>query len=527
MANHNFKKLTIAIALVVATLTSSCSSQPPLQIDTLIVNGQVYLGDGSGVQSVDIGICQQVICAISPSGSQQFQAKQTIDARHQIVSPGFIDPHTHTLAELQSRDKNANINYLMQGVTTVVNGNDGGSPINIAETAKALEANGIGTNVAFFIGHNSVRSAVMGRENRYSSAAEIQQMVDLVNSAMHDGAIGLSSGLYYVPGSYAKTEEVITLAKAAAAHGGIYDTHLRDESTFNIGFANAVDEAINIAKAADIHLHIAHIKALGVDVWGESAPVIAQIEKAQQQGVSISADQYPWLASGTNIRSAIMPKWALAGDQSAFFQRLKDTSLLPRIRKEIAENIRRRGGANALLITEFHNSPNLVGKTLEAIATEQGKTPVDTAIELVQIGRIRVASFNMSEDDLNRFVVQPWVVTSSDGTNGHPRKYGSFPKKYQDMVIDKKLLSIEDFIIKSSSQTANILGLNDRGKLAKGLAADIIIWDANTFKSNASFQTWNVLASGIETVIVNGQTVVENGKYNSILAGKFVRKSAN
>ncbi|WP_448556843.1 N-acyl-D-amino-acid deacylase family protein [Thalassotalea montiporae] len=527
MAKHNFKKLTSAMALALAAITSGCSNQVSPQVDTLIINGEVYLGDGSGAQSLDIGICRQVICAISPSGSQQYQATRTIDASGHVVSPGFIDPHTHTLAELESQDKNANVNYLMQGVTTVVNGNDGGSPIDIAKTAKALEANGIGTNVAFFIGHNSVRTAVMGRENRYSSDQEIAQMVGIVDKAMQDGALGLSSGLYYVPGSYAKTEEVIALAKAASAYGGIYDTHLRDESTFNIGFANAVDEAINIAKAADIHLHIAHIKALGVDVWGESTPVIKQIEQAQQQGVSISADQYPWLASGTNIRSAIMPKWALAGNQIAFFHRLKDKDLLPRIRTEIAENIRRRGGANALLITEFHSRPNLVGKTLEEIATEKGKTPVDTAIDLVQLGRIRVASFNMSPNDLNKFVVQPWVVTSSDGTNGHPRKYGSFPKKYQDMVIDKKLLSIEDFIIKSASQTADILGLKDRGKLEKGLAADIIVWDASTFKSNATFQKWNVLASGVDTVLVNGQVVVENGEYNQKLAGQYVRKSAN
>lgn len=523
--NSQSKSVSTADISAGAEVTAESSVTPQTtNVDILIANGDVYLGDSTGKQALDVGVCGNVICALIPSGTGKLQAKRFIDAQGKIVNAGFIDPHTHTLAELGSKTKNANLNYLMQGVTTVVNGNDGGSPVDIAKTASELTQNGIGTNVAFFIGHNSVRTAVMGRENRHASPTEIAYMEALVEKAMLDGAVGLSSGLYYVPGSYANTEEVIALARVAAKYNGIYDTHLRDESTFNIGFLAAMDEAINIAEQADIHLHLAHIKALGVDVWGQSKDAIKKVESAQERGVSISADQYPWLASGTKLHSAIMPKWVMAGSKAEFYQRLNLAEHQPRLQREIKENIRRRGGPSALLITEFSDQ-TLVGKTLEQVAEERNLSPVDTAIALVQLGDIRVASFNMSADDLANFVVQPWVVTSSDGTNGHPRKYGSFPKKYQDIVLEKQLLSLEDFIIKSSSQTADILGLQNRGKLKHGFAADIIVWDKNAFRSNATFQQWNNLASGIQTVIVNGQIAVDAGEFQHVLAGEFVKRT--
>jgi len=346
-------------------------------------------------------------------------------------------------------------------------------------------------------------------------------MKALLNAAMQQGAIGLSSGLYYVPGAFANTEEVVALAKTAAKYKGIYDTHLRDESTFNIGFKAAVAEAIDIAKLADIHLHIAHIKALGVDVWGQSVDVIKQIEAAQQQGISISADQYPWQASGTMLTSAVVPKWVMADSKEKFHKRLKDDTLLPRIKSEITENIRRRGGGKALLVTVTEDQ-NLVGKTLKQLATEKGLTETDAVIELVQGPQIRVASFNMSSNDIENFMVKPWVVTSSDGTNGHPRKYASFPKKYRQYVKEQKLLTLGQFIKQSSTQTAKILNLKKRGEIKLGNYADIIVFDENNFSDNANFQKWNVLSSGIETVLVNGAVTIEDSKYTKVLNGRVV-----
>jgi len=331
--------LTCLVLTSFAVLLSGCSishqaensraslSPSAASADILITSGRVYAGLDTEAQMLDIAVCGDKICGLYPSGSKKVIAAKVIDAKGKIVSPGFIDPHTHTLEELSSRDKNHNLNYLTQGVTTVVNGNDGAGPVDIAKTANALEANGIGTNVALLVGHGSVREQVMGRAPRFATKQELEQMSALLNQAMQDGALGLSTGLYYVPGSFANTEEVVTLAKVASKYNGIYDTHLRDESTFNIGFSAALDEAIYIAQSADIHLHLAHIKALGVDVWGQSVNAIRKIEQAQTSGISISADQYPWLASGTFLHSAVMPKWAMADSKQAFYKRLNDPKL--------------------------------------------------------------------------------------------------------------------------------------------------------------------------------------------------------
>jgi len=499
----------------------SCSFGEKTQVDTLIENGEVYTGINGEAQALDIALCGDIICGVYPRGEHNVTAKKVIDAQNKVVSPGFIDPHTHSLAELYSQDKNHNLNYLTQGVTTVINGNDGEGPVDIAKTAKALEVNGIGTNVGLLVGHGSVREQVMGRAQRFASTEELEEMSQLLTKAMEAGGLGLSTGLYYVPGSYANTEEVVTLAKVASKFDGIYDTHLRDESTFSIGLGAAVDEAIHIASEADIHLHLAHIKALGVDVWGQSKNVIEKVEQAQGRGLSISADQYPWLASGTKLHSAVMPKWVMADSKKAFHQRLNDPKLIAKIRNEVTENIRRRGGAKSLLITAFKNS-ELVGLTLADAAEKMTVDPVTATIKLVQQGDVRVASFNMSPKDVEAFMVQPWMVTSSDGTNGHPRKYASFPKKYQKYVVEKKLLTTAEFINRSSSKTADILGLNNRGKLIEGYKADIIVFDPQTFSANADFSTWNKYSTGIEHVLVNGEIVINEGIYLKKLAGKFV-----
>lgn len=510
-----------ALLIVIACFNTEPSYAK--QVDTLIINGEVYIGDGSGKQQLDIAICGEIICGVFSAGKENISAKTVVDASGKIVSPGFIDPHTHSLSELLSRDKNHNLNYLMQGVTTVVNGNDGGGTFDIAALANKLETNGIGTNVALFVGHNAVRKQVMGKENRYSTLAELQKMQQLVKQAMEQGAIGLSTGLYYVPGNYASTKEVVALAKVAAEFGGIYDTHLRDEATFNIGFIAALNEAIAITDEAGIHLHLAHIKALGVDAWGLSEEAISIIENAQKRGASISADQYPWLASGTKLRNAVMPKWAMADSTKAFYQRLNDPLLKTRLSSEIQENIRRRGGGSALLVTAAKNK-KLVGKTLKQLADDYKLSESEAAIKLVQTGQIRVASFNMSPADLQNFMRKSWVVTSSDGTNGHPRKFASFPKKFESYVMDNPLLTIDEFITRSSGQTAKILGLSDRGVLKQGLAADILIWQQEDYKANANFKNWNVLSSGINDLWVNGTRVIEAGNYNRTLAGKFVSK---
>jgi len=508
------------IILAFSLVTSSVNAGD--NIDFVVSSERVFNSDKKKFEALDVAVCGKKICAIAERGSFKANAKKYFDYGNKVISPGFIDPHTHSLSELSKYSTRANLNYLTQGVTTVINGNDGKSPESIAKTAKQLLEHGIGTNVAFFIGHNTVRNAVMGQADRKATLSELKKMKMLVEQNMQAGALGLSTGLYYLPGTFASTEEVVELAKIAAEYQGIYETHLRDESTFNIGFLNAIKEAIAIAEQAKMPLHLGHIKALGVDVWGQSAKAIELVQAAQKRGVKITADQYPWLASGTSISGAVVPSWVREGGKKATIARLNDKTLYHKIHAEITENIRRRGGAERLLIT-VTEQPNISGQTLAEVAKSRSKSPADTVIELAKGPVVKVASFNMSEQDVINFMVKPWVVTSSDGSNGHPRKYASFPKKLKTYVLEQQLMTLETFLFQSTTATANVLNIDDRGAIRLGLNADLIIFEPTSVKVNASFKQWNILSTGFNDVFINGQHVVQNGNYNGLLAGEFVK----
>ena len=271
----------------------------------------------------------------------------------------------------------------------------------------------------------------MGLENRAPTEAELDAMRDYVEADMQAGALGLSTGLFYRPGSYAETEEVIELAKIAAQYDGVYDTHLRDESSYTIGLLGAVEEAIEIGEKADIPVHIAHIKALGRDVWGQSGDIIGLVSAAHERGVAVTADQYPWRASGTSLSSSLLPRWVQADSDDAMFERLDNTDLRDGIREEMEGNLWRRGGRDSLLIT---GESEWKGMTLGEIAEQMDMEPVDAAVEVIRGGDPSVGSFNMNPDDISAMAIQPWVMTGSDGSGGHPRKYASYPKAYQDFV---------------------------------------------------------------------------------------------
>lgn len=498
--------------------------QAPLAVDLLIAGGAVFAGGpDDAIAAADIGIRGDRIVFVGDAGAQAVTAAARIDAQGLLVTPGFIDPHTHSLSDLLSQDKNSNLNYLTQGVTTVFNGNDGGGPVDIAAMADRLEANGIGTNTALFIGHGSLREAVMGGENRAPSERELAAMSALVATAMHSGAIGLSTGLYYAPGNFAATEEIIALAKVAAKLGGVYDSHLRDESSYSIGLLGAIEEALEIGREADIPVHIAHIKALGVDVWGQSAEAIALIEAARSRGQRVTADQYPWRASGTHLRNTLVPKAVLAGVGDAYLSRLRDPAVLREIRPAMAENLRRRGGPDSLLIV-MASDEDIVGRTLREIAASRGKNPLDCAVDIMLAGATRVASFNMQQQDIDAFMRQPWVMTSSDGTDGHPRKFASFAKKYRDYVVERRVLSIEEFLYRSSGLTADTFGLHDRGRIAEGYTADIVIIDLNEFSPKATFAAWNKLSTGVVHSLVNGRIAIRDGRYAGSLPGRVLLK---
>jgi len=514
------KTLSLSL-LLVSLLLTAC--QQKIQVDYLIENGTVYLGDNTQGQVIDIAIQGENIIFIG-NASKRVAAKVSLDATGLIVAPGFIDPHTHSLIDLQSDDAviRQNANYRMQGVTTVFNGNDGYGAANITELSQDLTQKGIGTNTAFFVGHGAIRSKVMGDDNRAPTQAELDSMRALINDAMDAGALGLSTGLFYAPGSFSNTDEVVELAKEAAAKGGIYDSHIRDESTYNIGVEAAIEEVLEIGRRANIPVHIAHIKALGVDVWGKSVPIIASIEKAQAEGVRVTADQYPWPASGTRISNALIPRSLKAGGPEKYMARLNNPALQVQLIIDVAENLRRRGGAGAILITDKRSKWR--GKTLEEIADINDSSPVKMAIQIARAGDAKIASFNMNEDDIKNFMRQDWVMTSSDGDQGHPRKYASFPRKYDVYVREQNIMPIETFLYKSSGLVADTFNICERGYLKLGYKADIVIFNPDEFKAKADFQNPELLSQGVEHLFVNGALVVENSVSKNILSGRPLKR---
>ncbi len=495
-----------------------------LKLDLLIQGGTVVDGSGSAPVKADIGIRGDRVVFVGKAAKLKVMAAKTLDATGMIVAPGFVDPHTHALEDLSNPKLSGNENYLMQGVTTVVTGNDGDGPVNVAETLEKWERQGIGTNAALLVGHGSVRRQVVGNGDDEPSIEQLARMKNITGQAIGEGAFGMSTGLFYAPGSYAKTEEVIEIAKSVAEKGGIYDTHLRDEGSYSIGLLGSIRETIRIAREAKIPVHISHIKALGTDVWGQSRKVIRVIRQARASGLKVTANQYPYAASGTNLTAALVPRWAEAGGNARLLERIKDQSLRPRMLAEMEANLKRRNGAEAILITRSRDR-QLVGKTLGALALERKKSPVDTALEIIKNGGAGIASFNMSESDIENFMKQSFVMTGSDGSSGHPRKYGTFPRKLREYIFEKKLITLPFAIRTSSALAAETFNIPERGRLRIGYFADVIVFDPKTVADRATYEQPETLATGMKYVIVNGKIAVDEGKYTGILAGRALRKT--
>ncbi len=499
----------------------SCGPEPNL--DILITNGIVFDGTNKAPQQMDVGIRADTIAFMGDASKAALIATEIVDAEGYYVTPGFIDPHTHAMKDLSDSLKNRNLNYLLQGVTTVVTGSDGNSDNFIGERLTRWQNNGIGTNAAILVGHRNIRRLVMGMREGAPTPAELANMKTMVRRGMEEGALGFSSGLFYSPASFSDTEEVIELARVSAEFGGLYDAHIRDESTYNIGLMAAIKESIEIAKKADIAANISHIKCLGVDVWGMSSAIVDTIRAARSRGLRITADQYPYRASGTHLGAALLPKWVFA-DMDDYTPRLADPDLLPKIRAGVAENIRRRGGAGSLLLV-LAKMPGLTGKTLAEVA-EAWKLPAeDAAIKIIADGDAAIASFNMNEEDLFRFMQQDWVMTSSDGTTAHPRKYGSFPKKIREYVLEKKVLPLATMIWKSAGLTAEVFGIPKRGQLKVGNYADVLVFKPAELRDNASYTEPARLSTGMWYIFLNGEVAVAKGEIQDGLFGRVVKRA--
>lgn len=512
-------------------LLAGCSSEAPSAreaADVLIRGGTVYDG-GSGEPVVaDVVIAGDRIAYVGADAAQRYQAERVVEAAGKIVAPGFIDAHTHPDTYIRSDDpaERRNLPWLMQGATTLMVGVDGRSSLELAKDRAELEARGIGTNLASYVGFGSIRSEVLGAEGRAPTAAELQRMRELVAKNMCEGAFGLSTGLFYAPQSFSTTDEVVALAREAARRGGLYDTHQRDESSYTIGLLESTREVLRIGREAGMPVHIGHIKALGVDVHGKAQEVISVVEAARAEGMQVTADQYPWLASGSGLEASLLPRWSVDGGRQALLERLDDRATREKIRGEMRENLRRRGGAESLLLTS--SGQEWTGKTLAQVAADWNLEPIDAALRIIGNGGVdgrpgsAVASFNMDEEDVKLFMRQPWVMTSSDGSDGHPRQYATFPEKYAKYVKREGVLTLTEFVHRSTGFTADTLGIEQRGYLKPGYFADVVVFDPERFAPKADYVNPRVLSEGVEQLFVNGQAAVQDGQPTEARAGRVL-----
>ncbi len=533
-------------------LLAHLRAQSPAQgarYDTLIVNGRVFDGSGSPPVRADVAIKDGRIVAIgdhlanaTASGTASATATATataataatriIDAEGRYVTPGFIDVHSHAAEGLTREGLEQGQPLLVQGVTTIVANPDGGGPTDLARQKQTLERRGLGPNVALLIGQGSVRRAVLGMADHAPTPDQLSRMKAIVRQAMEDGAFGLSSGLFYAPGSYAKTEEVIELAKVASEYGGLYTSHIRDESNYTPGGVVAsVDEVIRIADEAHLTGIVTHMKALGPDNWGLGATLVQHIDQARARGVKVFADQYPYEASSTSLTAAVIPRWAQVDGDAAMKTRLESPETREKMLPEARENIRRRGGAASLVIAFYAPDRSLEGKSLEDVSKARGVPPEVAAMDLVLKGDVSIVSFNMSEKDIELIMRQPWTMASSDGglvpmNEGvpHPRNYGAFARRIAVYVNDRHVIPLDFALHSMTGLSADVFTIPDRGYLRPGAWADVLIFDPTAIRDTATYTKPHQLATGMWYVLVNGTPVVEKGQLTTALPGRVLLK---
>lgn len=509
-------------------------AQPTPPFDVLIRNGRVMDGSGNPWLRSDIGIRDGRIAEMGQLATAP--AAATIDAGDRLVTPGFIDVHSHAAEGLTRAQLRQAQPLLAQGITTIVANPDGGGPVDLAAQRSALSKDGLGPNVALLVPHGSVRRAVMGNANRAPTPDELEQMRTLVARGMDDGAFGLSSGLFYTPGSFATTEEVIELARVAGRRGGLYTSHIRDEGDYGIGVVAAVQEVIRIAEEASVIGIVSHMKALGPDNWGLANALTRRIDSARARGIQVFADQYAYAASSTSLGAALMPGDSrtpplalLRKEVSALSQEERVT--LAAAETVLGENLRRRGGPEAVQIAFFRPDAALEGRHLGEIAKTRGVTPERAALEMIAEGGASIVSFNMSEDDIEQIMRQPYTMTSSDGglvlmTSGkpHPRNYGAFSRKLSRYVFERGAIGLESAIRSMTSLPASVFGLEGRGVLRKGAVADILIFDPAAVRERATYVDPHQLSEGMHFVLVNGVAVIAEGRFTAALPGVVLRK---
>lgn len=493
-------KKTVACWIMLACLAVSSTPQNNPTPSLLIVGGIVVDGTGARGEQANVRIVGDRIMAIGKLKPQP--GERVIDARGLIVAPGFVDIHNHSERGLTT-DPTAR-SQVLQGITTLAVGPDGGSPYPLADYLSKLEQQRTSVNVLAFIGHATVRQKVMGQDyKRIATEHEIARMAELVEQAMREGAVGLSTGLEYDIGHPSTTEEVITLARVAAKYNGIYMSHVRDEADDAM---NAFNEALRIGREGGLPVQISHIKLGTVGVWGKAREVVSVIEAARRAGLDVTADCYPYDAWASTI-TVLVPS-RKHDDPTAVKKGLEDVG----------------GGAN-VLVTNCSAHRGYEGKTLDEIARANTQTAVEAYMQIVKDGGASVVCKSMTEPDIRTFYQQPWVMVSSDGGigNRHPRGAGTFPRVLGRYVREWKWLELEEAVRKMSAYPAWRLGLPDRGLLKRGMKADVVVFDASKVLDQSTMTKPLTEPVGIQFVIVNGVPVVENGQSTSARPGVVLR----
>jgi dihydroorotase/N-acyl-D-amino-acid deacylase len=527
--------LLLLLPFLAACARDSSSAEradAPSRYDVLIAGGTVIDGTGSAPYRADVAISGDRIVRVSRSPLERDSATRVIDATGRVVAPGFIDLHAHLdpLLRLPGAES-----AVRQGVTTALGGPDGSSPWPLAPYLDSAQALGLGLNVAVLTGHNTIRRRVMGMADRAPTADELRRMREMVAQAMGDGAWGLSTGLKYLPGAYAKTDEVVALAQAASDSGGIYTSHLREEG---LGLIDGVEEAIEIGRRAHIPVILTHHKVVGKPMWGASVRTLAMIDSARAAGIDVMADQYPYTATYTGI-GVLVPAWAMADGDSAFARRLGEPALRDSIVKGIVFNILNdRGGGDLarVQLAKVSWKPELEGKTLADWARERGMQPTpETGAELVidalQRGGASAIYHVLDDADVERIMRYPHTMIASDGRlvrpgegHPHPRWYGTFPRVLARYVRERHVLTLEEAVHKMTGMPAKRLGLSDRGQVADGMYADVVVFDPATVEDRATFENPHQYPVGIDYVLVNGVAVVDGGKFTDARAGRVLRR---
>ena len=520
---------TLFTFLLFAFFATGCSS--PETYDVLIKNGQILDGSGSEAYPGDIGISGDRIVAIG--NLSDAHGTLEINAGGLVVAPGFIDIHTHLDPILQLSECES---HIRQGVTTALGGPDGSSPWPFGAYLDTLGRVGVGMNVGYLIGHNTVRRNVMGLENRAPTPKELERMKAQIRQGMQEGAFGISTGLKYLPGTFSDVDEVIALSKEASAGGGIYTSHLREEG---LGLLESVKEAVTISREADIPVVLTHHKVVGKPMWGQSSKTLAMVDSARGAGLDIRIDQYPYDRSYTSI-SILIPGWARAGGNDAFRERLANPRLRDSIKAGIVFNlINDRGGADLdrVQFAKVSWMPELEGKTLKYWSAQKGLEPsMETGAELVieaQVNGGASCVFHaMDEGDVMQIMKHPQTMIASDGRlvapgmgHPHPRWYGTFPRVLGRYVREKKVLSLPEAIHKMTALPAAAMGLTERGLLREGMKADVVLFDPATVADKATFENPHQYPEGIPYVIINGQLSVDAGEFQHLKAGEVLRKT--